>query len=101
MENIFEKNILDTFIGENGSKLSGGQLQRLSLLRAFLSEKQIIFFDEATSALDKENERKVIELIFYNNFLTSNKILIFSTHSKEIANECDQVIDIEKLNLKN
>ena len=101
LEWCIEKNILDTFIGENGSKLSGGQLQRLSLLRAFLSEKQIIFFDEATSALDKENERKVIELIFYNNFLTSNKILIFSTHSKEIANECDHVIDIEKLNLKN
>ena len=94
MEKIFEKNIFNTYIGENGSKLSGGQIQRIFLIKAYLSKKQIIFFDEATSALDKENEKRAIDLLFDKEFFDSQRILIFSTHSAEIAKVCDHRIKI-------
>lgn len=50
---------LDTHIGDRGLKLSGGQCQRLTIARAFLSQAPIYLFDEATSALDNESEKIV------------------------------------------
>ena len=54
---------IDTIIGENGMKMSGGQRQRLSLARAFLKNAPILILDEATSALDNESERIVTQAI--------------------------------------
>jgi subfamily B ATP-binding cassette protein MsbA len=51
----------DEPLGEEGSRLSGGQLQRLALARAFLKNAPILVLDEATSALDSENEEKIQE----------------------------------------
>jgi len=50
---------LDTFIGENGVRISGGQRQRLAIARAFLKDAPVLILDEATSALDSESERHV------------------------------------------
>jgi ATP-binding cassette subfamily B protein len=43
-------------IGENGSELSGGERQCISIARAFLKDAPIILLDEATASLDVENE---------------------------------------------
>lgn len=53
------ENGIDTIIGDRGLKLSGGQCQRLTIARAFLSHAPIYLFDEATSALDNESEKIV------------------------------------------
>lgn len=52
------ENGLDTIVGENGCKMSGGQRQRLILARTLLYNQDILFLDEATSALDTRNVQK-------------------------------------------
>jgi len=51
----------DEPLGENGNRISGGQLQRLALARAFYRNSPILILDEATSALDSENEKNIHE----------------------------------------
>lgn len=51
----------NSFVGERGARLSGGQAQRISIARVFLKDPPILVLDEATSALDTKSERIVQE----------------------------------------
>lgn len=53
----------DSGVGENGSLLSGGQIQRLAIARALLNEPEILVLDEATSAQDTKSESKIKDTI--------------------------------------
>ena len=53
----------NTVIGENGSTLSGGECQRLSIARALLKNAPVILLDEATASLDVDNETEIQEAI--------------------------------------
>lgn len=77
---------LDTVIGENGSGLSEGQLQRISIARAFYSDAPIILLDEATSALDEGAEAKVLK----NIKEMKNKTCIIITHKDAALKICDK-----------
>ncbi len=52
-----------TLIGEKGSKISGGQKQRLSIARAIYNSPEILLLDEATSSLDKDVENKILSTL--------------------------------------
>ena len=52
-----------TKVGQNGAKLSGGQIQRLGIARALYQDPKIIIFDEATNALDNDTENKILKMI--------------------------------------
>jgi len=54
---------LDTYIGEGGVKVSGGEKQRLAIARSLLRNPKMMIFDEATSALDSITEAEIIRTI--------------------------------------
>ena len=87
-------------LGNKGSKLSGGEKQRLALSRIFYMDPEVIIFDEATSALDKKNEEVVIDNLLKN---FSKKIIICVTHNHQIKKKFDYVINIreKRLTIKN
>ena len=67
----------ETFIGENGIRLSGGEKQRISIARAMMKQSPIILLDEATSSLDAETESKIQNAL---KILTENKTTIVIAH---------------------
>ena len=85
-----EKNI-DTIIGENGSQLSGGQVQRIGFARAIYKKPKLIVFDEITSSLDKSNEKIILDSI---KKLSKNMTVILISHRDEPLNICDKVYEI-------
>lgn len=78
-------------IGEKGSRISGGQIQRIGIARALFRNPEILILDEATSSLDQKNEKIVVK--FLKKFC-SNKILIFSTHKIKLLTNCNKIIKI-------
>ena len=79
---------LDTPLGEHGSGLSEGQLQRLSIARAILSQRPVLLLDEATSALDEATEEKLLQ----NLRSMTDRTVVIITHRKAALSHCDQII---------
>ena len=83
-------------IGEHGSKISGGQRQRLSLARLFYFNKELLILDEPTSAMDDKTELEIIKEL---KIMKNNKTMIIVSHNKKILELCDIVYKIEKKKL--
>ena len=82
---------LQTKVGENGVRLSGGQAQRIGIARALYNDPSVVVFDEATSSLDHETEKDLMKDI---NILKKEKTLIIITHRLSTVVNCDNVIKI-------
>ena len=67
---------LNTIVGDRGVSLSGGQIQRIALIRALIDNPEIIILDEATSALDEANEKYIMEFLY--KFMKTKTIIIIS-----------------------
>jgi ATP-binding cassette subfamily B protein RaxB len=76
----------NSLVGDMGSNLSGGQVQRLLLARALYQSPCVLFMDEATSHLDKDNEAKISEQIQH---LPMTRIMI--AHRQETIKMAEQV----------
>ena len=77
-------------IGENGSKLSGGQIQRVGIARAIYFDSEIILFDEPMSALDELAQIKITKTII--NLARREFTIIISSHQKNIFEHCNKKI---------
>lgn len=84
---------IDTFIGEKGIKLSGGEKQRLGIARAVYKQPDILFLDEATSHLDLESEEKIKDSL-HAFFKKVTAIVI--AHRLTTIREMDKILVIEK-----
>ena len=89
---------IEYIVGENGSKLSGGQIQRIGIARAIYFDSEIILFDEPTSALDEDSQNKIIKTI--NDLSKNNFTIIIVSHQKSLLKNCNKLYEISNGNLK-
>ena len=82
------ENGVDTFLGERGTGLSEGQMQRIAIARAVFSENPILLLDEATSALDEKTEKKVLS----NLKNLTDKTVIIVTHRPAALDICNKIV---------
>ena len=82
----------DTLLGENGSTISGGERQRLSIARALLKDAPIVLLDEATASLDPESESYIQEAI---SALIANKTVVVIAHRLRTVAEADKIIVLD------
>lgn len=94
ISNIFKnlKDGLDTNVGVNGEKLSGGQRQIIHILRCIGKQNKIVILDEPTASIDKKNSEYIIKAI---EKLSKSSTLIIITHNKQILKLVDRIITLD------
>ena len=96
----FIKNFEDgynTVVGERGVRLSGGQLQRISLARALIKDPDILILDEATSALDINSEQYIQNTL---KNIYSSKTIVAIAHRLSTIQTADKIFVIKNGSLK-
>ena len=79
----------DTIIGEQGARLSGGQIQRVALARAFLKDSPILILDEPTSNLDPQAESFIFKAMHH---LIKNRTVLAIVHKLKTIEFADQIV---------
>ena len=80
---------VDTLLGERGTGLSEGQMQRIAIARAIYSQSPILLLDEATSSLDAVTEKRLLE----NLRTMTDKTVVIVTHRPAALSTCDRVLE--------
>ena len=83
-----QKHKTDAIIGEDGSTISGGEIQRIGIARALLNKPKILILDEATNALDKKTEDLILGTI---KKLTSELTVIIVSHDDKVLDVADEI----------
>lgn len=86
---------LDTIIGEMGTKLSGGEKQKIALARALLLKPDILLLDEATNFLNAKAEQKILAIIY-----ATIPTVIITSHRKSTLFNLDRIFKIKQGNLQ-
>ena len=82
---------LETKLTEQNQNLSGGEKQKIAIIRLLLKNPDVLIFDEPTSALDSASKTQFIDILMG---IKHNHIIILITHDQSIADVCDYVIPL-------
>lgn len=93
LEALLEEQGLDSWLGEGGRQLSGGEKRRIGIARALLHNAPILLLDEPTEGLDKQTEQQIIQL-FESHF--AGKTVLFITHRLVNLDKMDSICLIEQ-----
>lgn len=85
----------ETVAEKNGENFSGGQRQKIGIIRALVHDPQILFLDEATSAIDVETEEAFFEWLAQNK---GDKIILYISHKPHLLKYADRIIRFEGVN---
>ena len=81
-----------TRVGDRGAGLSGGQIQRIALARAFLKDAPLVIMDEATAGLDLESERQIQQAL---DQLARERTLLMVAHRLNTVRRVDRILVLE------
>ena len=85
-----QTNRYESILGERGSKISGGEILRIGLARAYYSKAKVFILDEFTSSLDIETENKLLDTI--NNI---KKTFVIVSHKQNSLKYCDRILRLK------
>ncbi len=88
---------IDTFVGEFGKNLSGGEKQRIGIARALYKNPKLIFLDESTNSLDEKTESQIFDLV---EKLKREKTIIFITHKESLIKNVDTIFRFSEGEIK-
>lgn len=74
-------------------ELSGGEAQRVAIVRAMIKKPKILLADEPTGSLDLDTEKEVLKLL--QELKNEENTIILVTHSKEVATYCDRILELK------
>jgi ATP-binding cassette subfamily C protein CydC len=84
---------LDTFVGEAGTKLSGGQVRRIGIARAVLKDAPVLVLDEPGEGLDASLEQELLDNLFS---FAKDRSLLLITHSLAGLEQMDEVLVLDR-----
>lgn len=93
LSKLLEDTALDTWLGDGGRQLSGGEKRRIGIARALLHNAPILLLDEPTEGLDKQTEQQMMQL-FEQHF--KGKTVVFITHRLVDLDKMDSICLIEQ-----
>ena len=85
-------NGLGTILNEKGLSISGGEKQKIAIIRLLLKDPSVMLFDEPTSALDSSSRNSLIRILQKKK---GDHIVIVVTHDEELLSACDEVYWLE------
>lgn len=90
---LLEEKGLNTWLGDGGRQLSGGEKRRIGIARALLHNAPILLLDEPTEGLDKQTEHQIMQL-FEEHF--EGKTVVFITHRLVNLDKMDSICLLEQ-----
>lgn len=88
-EDLFKRFDITSLIGRKVKNLSGGEKQRIAILRSLITDPVAILCDEPTGALDSENSREIMGIL---KEISENKLVIMVSHNRQLVDEYSDYI---------